>query len=68
VSAWIAKSSLPPPGCAKTFWYAVLNAPKGLAVVCDRLYVADIDRVVGFDIETRKSVFEAVWSPARQRF
>jgi sugar lactone lactonase YvrE len=32
-------------------------------VVEDRLYVADIDRVVGFDIETREPVFEATWEP-----
>lgn len=42
---------------------APLNAPKGLAIVEDRLYVADIDRVVGFDIETREPVFEAKWEP-----
>ena len=29
-----------------------LNAPKGLAIVAGRIYVADIDRVVGFDIAT----------------
>lgn len=43
--------------------HAPLNAPKGLAVVDDRLYVADIDRVVGFDIATREAVFEAIWEP-----
>jgi hypothetical protein len=40
-----------------------LNAPKGLAVVADRLYVADLDRVVGFDVDTRERVFEALWQP-----
>jgi DNA-binding beta-propeller fold protein YncE len=35
-----------------------LNTPKGLAVIKDVLYVADLDRVVGFNINTRKQVFE----------
>lgn len=36
----------------------VLNAPKGLTVANNILYVADIERIVGFDINTRKTVFE----------
>lgn len=36
----------------------VLNAPKGMTIADDVLYVADLDRVVGFDINTRKTVFE----------
>lgn len=36
-----------------------LDAPKGMAMLDGRLYVADIDRVVGFDPETRQPVFEA---------
>ncbi|MCF4166529.1 hypothetical protein L2U69_12820 [Zavarzinia compransoris] len=36
-----------------------LNAPKGMAVVGGTLYVTDIDRVVGFDIDSRRRVFEA---------
>ena len=36
-----------------------LNAPKGMAVAGARLYVADIDRVVGFDLTTGGKVFEA---------
>jgi len=36
-----------------------LHAPKGLAVVGERLYVADLDRVVGFALDTRERVFEA---------
>lgn len=36
----------------------VLNAPKGMAVSSGILYVADLDRVVGFDIHSRKTVFE----------
>lgn len=37
-----------------------LHAPKGMAVVGGTLFVADLDRVVGFDIESRERVFEAV--------
>lgn len=36
-----------------------LDAPKGMAMLDGRLYVADIDRVVGFNPETRQRVFEA---------
>lgn len=36
-----------------------LDAPKGMAVAGGRLYVADIDRVVGFDLASRAQVFEA---------
>lgn len=36
----------------------VLNAPKGMTVSGNILYVADMERVVGFDINTRKTVFE----------
>src|SRR5687768_8932286 len=36
-----------------------LNAPKGLALVSNTLYTADIDRVVGFDRGSRAKVFEA---------
>lgn len=35
-----------------------LHAPKGLAIANNILYVADIDRVVGFDLNSRKQVFE----------
>lgn len=35
-----------------------LNAPKGSAFIGEVLYVADIDRIVGFDIRSRKTVFE----------
>lgn len=38
--------------------YGVLNAPKGMTIAGNILYVADLDRVVGFDIKTRKTVFE----------
>lgn len=36
----------------------VLNAPKGMAIDKNILYVADLNRVVGFDIDTKKTVFE----------
>lgn len=38
--------------------FAPLDAPKGMAVVGRVLYVADIDRVVGFDIPGRARVLE----------
>jgi hypothetical protein len=34
-----------------------LNAPKGLAVVGNVLYVADIDRIVGFNLQNSEQVF-----------
>jgi sugar lactone lactonase YvrE len=36
-----------------------LDAPKGMAVIGDRLYVTDIDRVVGFDLAGGQRVFDA---------
>jgi hypothetical protein len=36
----------------------VLNAPKGMAIVGRTLFVADIDRIVGFDIGSRKQIAE----------
>lgn len=43
---------LPQEGGADT-----LHAPKGMAIVDGTLYVTDIDRVVGFDLDTREQVF-----------
>lgn len=40
------------------FQQGVLNAPKGLAVIGKVIYVADIDRVAGFEINNGKQVFE----------
>jgi hypothetical protein len=40
------------------FQKGVLNAPKGLAIVKDILYAADINRVVGFNIHSGEQVFE----------
>ncbi|WP_067699130.1 SMP-30/gluconolactonase/LRE family protein [Nocardia jejuensis] len=36
-----------------------LNAPKGMAYTANRLFVADIDRVVGYDVDSGAQVFEA---------
>lgn len=35
-----------------------LNAPKGMSIVGDVLYVADIDRVVGFSLSSRRQIVE----------
>jgi len=35
-----------------------LNAPKGMAMNGDTLYVADVDRIVGFDVVSRRQVAE----------
>ena len=34
-----------------------LDAPKGMALIADELYVADIDRIVGFDLQTHQQNF-----------
>ncbi len=36
----------------------VLNAPKGLVIAGNILYVADLERIVGFDINSGQTVFE----------
>lgn len=38
------------------FQKGILNTPKGLATIGDVLYVADLDRVVGFNINNGKAV------------
>ena len=40
------------------FQKGILNAPKGLAVVKDVVYVADVNRVVGFNARSGEQVFE----------
>lgn len=40
----------------KTF-ITSLNSPKGLALIQNTLYVADVDEVKGFDLMTKKQVF-----------
>jgi hypothetical protein len=42
----------------KKFQKGVLNGPKGLAVMNHTIYVSDIDRVVGFDMNSGDQVFE----------
>ena len=42
----------------RKFQKGILNAPKGLDIVKDILYTADINRVVGFNIHTGEQVFE----------
>jgi hypothetical protein len=37
---------------------AALNAPRGLVIVDDVLYVADLRRVIGIDLNTGRKVFE----------
>jgi len=46
------------------FQKGILNAPKGLAVVKDVVYVADVNRVVGFNIRSGEQTFE-VGIPAK---
>jgi DNA-binding beta-propeller fold protein YncE len=46
----------------------VLNAPKGMAIVGGILYVADIDRVVGFDLGSGANVFELDFSGEKTVF
>lgn len=36
----------------------VLHAPKGMAIIGKTLFVTDIDRIVGFDLNTREQNFE----------
>ncbi len=40
----------------KQDWVSGLNAPKGLALVGDTLYVADIDTLVAIDVNTQKII------------
>ncbi|HEX3080734.1 MAG TPA: hypothetical protein VHQ04_09740, partial [Puia sp.] len=40
------------------FQKGILNAPKGLAVVKDVVYVADVNRVVGFNVRSGEQTFE----------
>ncbi len=47
----------------KRFSKALLNAPKGTAIVNETLYVADIDRIVGIDLTTGKTVSVIDFSP-----
>jgi DNA-binding beta-propeller fold protein YncE len=42
----------------RKFQKGILNGPKGLAIVKDVVYVADINRVVGFNMHSGEQVFE----------
>ncbi|WP_052733109.1 SMP-30/gluconolactonase/LRE family protein [Hymenobacter terrenus] len=53
---------LPAPG------EAPLNAPKGLAVVGHTLYVADIDRIVGFDLTIRQQTAVVSFADTKAAF
>ena len=46
----------------------VLNAPKGMAIIGQTLFVTDIDRVVGFDMATRQKTFELDFSAEKTVF
>lgn len=45
------------------FFKEILNAPKGLAIDGDVLYVADVDRIVAFEIKTGKKLYEVDFVP-----
>lgn len=49
-------------------WADKLNAPKGMIIVDGVLYVADIDRVLGFRVRDGKPVFELDMSSAGSVF
>lgn len=46
----------------------VLNSPKGMAIIGQTLFVADVDRVAGFDLSTREQVFELDFSAEKTVF
>jgi len=43
---------------SQRYFDEVLNAPKGIDIVNNQLYVADIDHLKGFDIATKKKIFD----------
>ncbi|HHS95837.1 MAG TPA: hypothetical protein ENJ45_04540 [Phaeodactylibacter sp.] len=45
-----------------------LHAPKGMAIVKGVLYVTDIDKIRGFDMKTKKKVFELDFTPMMTKF
>ncbi len=49
----------------KKFNKAMLNGPKGLAIIGNTLYTADINRVVGFNINSGEKVFELSFPDAK---
>ncbi|MBI5237601.1 MAG: hypothetical protein HY887_04180 [Deltaproteobacteria bacterium] len=46
----------------------VLHAPKGMAIIGNTLYVADIDMLIGFDLTTREKTFEMDFSGEKTIF
>ena len=60
-------SKLSPDGKIVTLeWTTQLNAPKGMALVGERLYVSDIDRLVA--IHTKSGAVSNVWPAAGAQF
>jgi DNA-binding beta-propeller fold protein YncE len=49
----------------RKFQKAILNGPKGLAIAGSTLYTADINRVVGFNINSGEQVFELSFPDAK---
>lgn len=47
------------------FQKTILNAPKGLAVIDNTLYVTDTSRIVGFDINSGEQVYEFIIPDAK---
>jgi hypothetical protein len=45
-----------------------LHGPKGMAIIKNTLYVTDIDRVLGFDLTTKKQVFEVSFANEKTAF
>ncbi|MBC7862670.1 MAG: ATP-binding protein [Bacteroidia bacterium] len=52
----------------KLKFIAGLNAPKGMAVSGNKLYVTDIDAVKGFDLKTGKEVFNLSFEKEKLNF
>lgn len=44
-------------GLVELHAFTGLDAPKGMALIADELYVADVDRIVGFDLQTHQQTF-----------
>jgi hypothetical protein len=60
---FISKLSLDGKMIEPRFNTTKLNAPKGTAIIRGMLYVADIDRVIGFELATGKQFAEINLSP-----
>ena len=60
---YISKLSLDGKVIEHTFNTTKLNAPKGTAIICGVLYVADIDRVIGYELATGKELIVINLSP-----